>query len=687
MKDGSSIVKNGNPIVFDENVKMYYINFEALELTDGDVINITVLPHYTTSNQKENGIPSYKFTFKVNDGVNVYTEEEMRNAYSDIDIKVINLHSNILIDKDNFNGTKGITCENLGFNDVHIDYTNSANNGEYVNNPYNSLDPIGRYSIFYRRPTVDDSIRISGNYFSIDASQVPLVVDTLNDCFKKGEKAKIVYLRCSIFFYIQETIEESPLENVTLNLVERDSEGYNKALGEKSVRVYKEAQINIDNLQLAGNGTLLSTEDSFSKDSGSIDGLIYYNAAAIMNNCVIHNLNEAIKNESHSILWENEVLTIKKNLCVVDQCSIYDNWNNSGILEGDSTFIYRDSKVYSNLGFLLAMKSQDSYTASKFLATGGPVIIPNEIDWENGEDESTVDTYFSFFPVYANDNSIMENWLAGDEAYCANSGIGSQIAAFKGDSNSGLIKNVNDLTNNQYTLFTTKKSLYSPIERVNLIAMVDGHADMSYGFMTYTEVDEIKTPSLAVRTPLFYQDGVSLPGYSMSVDVGGGNYMNNVMKDPHAPDGKLLWPLGELSDTTKLMSLMNGDPSELVATLTAEGVSYCTFIGGVLQQQISLDKFDEAKVDFPMLYDFYGDSLKNIDHSDVSVNPLGLTAANSDDWIAIVSSKIALNGIGILFTHVIKEQGNHPVYVEMTVPSIMNQGNGLSSIICEIVEK
>ena len=152
-------VVNGENTLVEDNSTVFTVNEDGTlrfkSQTVGKSYQVSVVPKYNFLNRQ-----TITFNFKVVEGVNVYTHEELKTHFADLNINNIILHSTIVAEVEE-----------------------------------NQLDPDGRlinfdaltanngvtgdiYTRLYTEETLvshadDLSITISGNYFSIDASDIP----------------------------------------------------------------------------------------------------------------------------------------------------------------------------------------------------------------------------------------------------------------------------------------------------------------------------------------------------------------------------------------------------------------------------------------------------------------------------------------------------------------------------------
>ena len=123
---------------YEFNAKDGEINFG--DTLVGKTVELTFAPKYSTES-------AIVMNVKVNNGVNVYNNEELRTAYSNRNVSEINI-------------LRGITAQ-IGANDYVAG----------TDHPINKYE----YGVYTRKVSnANDSITINGNFFTIDGSKLPL---------------------------------------------------------------------------------------------------------------------------------------------------------------------------------------------------------------------------------------------------------------------------------------------------------------------------------------------------------------------------------------------------------------------------------------------------------------------------------------------------------------------------------
>ena len=142
-----SVVVEGKETT-DYTVANGAINFGASLV--GKKVTVSLKPKYNIQNFE------VVYEVMVNNAMNVYTNEDMKAAFADKTIAEINVLRNIAVALSD---------------DQVIKFTLSDGWGERIS-PKNYSDIDGATGVYTRR---EGSLKINGNYFTIDASKVPLV--------------------------------------------------------------------------------------------------------------------------------------------------------------------------------------------------------------------------------------------------------------------------------------------------------------------------------------------------------------------------------------------------------------------------------------------------------------------------------------------------------------------------------
>ncbi len=232
------------------------------------------------------------YRVKFNTGVNVYTNEELGEAYADTSVSLINVMRNItaVLDRSEYredgNYGKTKTIDLVGYTDE--------------NNPLKDWDagtPRNRFGGgVYRRSIqatgkanneIQDNISINGNYYTIDGTRLPYIYETTNRTDGDPDAAAGYMLgnvQIGIFMY---------------RCGEYDGTGdYDDMTGVK----YDNGQISFNNLRIVGNNIAALKDAEISKEghswkwnmlamSASFNGITIRGGTLNLDNTTISNVN------------------------------------------------------------------------------------------------------------------------------------------------------------------------------------------------------------------------------------------------------------------------------------------------------------------------------------------------------------------------------------------------------------
>ncbi|MBO4473215.1 MAG: InlB B-repeat-containing protein [Clostridia bacterium] len=265
------------------------IDFDSTILDNYDadeVFTVSFVPKYNI-----NGFAPYLMKVKLNDGKNVYTSKEMKEAYADLSVHKINVLANI---------TAALTTE-----DYYTDLGGTTQNVQEValingdGTPRNITVDTGtpkngfNYGVYARHAGADDSLVINGNYFEIDGSKLPYIDNSHDKYGKEGSEYtvgagyRIANVQSGIFLY-------------------RSGEyDYN---GEQ-IKKYATGTLSINNLRIGGNNIYDSDVQQDLKD-GNTNKLLKMSAAYIgmvVRGGTVNASNVSIKNTSMAFMLHGSI--------------------------------------------------------------------------------------------------------------------------------------------------------------------------------------------------------------------------------------------------------------------------------------------------------------------------------------------------------------------------------------------
>ncbi len=172
-------------------------------IVSGSTITLTMSPRYTIYKGQ-----TVTFSFVVNDAVNVYTSHELRRYYEDVTVSEINVLRNIKVE---------LQADQLYYGNKPEDY-NHANDKFYTG--YSAVVPADLVapkntdvgSAAFDR--LSGNIKVNGNYFTVDGSNIPLVDNRLGH-YRIGDSIQSDLITQNVQFSIFKFgKDETPINDV-----------------------------------------------------------------------------------------------------------------------------------------------------------------------------------------------------------------------------------------------------------------------------------------------------------------------------------------------------------------------------------------------------------------------------------------------------------------------------------------
>lgn len=443
----------------------YYLDWKSnVDLSSKTELILSLRPKYLTKDQNENASDyTAVFKFRLNDGVNVYDNAGLKQAFADVSVHTINIHGDIFAaldaDQKNADGTA-------------INYAN------YRSQPDGTKDG----SVYYRVVKSSDSLTVNGNFFTVDASKTDEKGDML---------VPRVYRRKASLSSDGNSGQAEPhgiapydVQNIQIAIFVV----YNDAasIAETDVKTtYNDLHI-IGNSELKGG-----TEDEIAIYSGGHAGIMTRDSSAEINNVYAHNLNIAYYLSSSTLQRQVDIID-----SYADQC-----WANS---------IYGHTTARVNI------------IGCDLRASSGAAIHLED----NGQDVSEGQN-----PELYIENTKINNWVRGDEAWFTAWGVSGVASALKTTAQSSI-------QNFGYSML--KKT--NNVETLNFAVMmkpVDG--DWS---------DKNNTS----RFKYTFKDGDRI--------VSGTREYTWFSADPRVQSGSFLFPIGQYSPVEEFVKLLNGSTDQ-----------------------------------------------------------------------------------------------------------------------------
>lgn len=272
---------------------MYHLVWKPeVDLSAQTDMVLSVRPKYLTKDQNDNAADyTAVFRFKLNDGVNVYDNAQLKTAYADTSVHTINIHGNIIA---------ALDADQLDPNG------NARNHTDYRSLPDGTKDG----SVYYRVVKGDDQLTVNGNFFTVDGSRTDsngkLLVPRVHRT-KRG--------------WENNTYEgEADLHGVAGFIVQNMQIAMFVVYNDADQRANAEVNTVYNDLQIIGNSQLIgSGEEDIAIYSGGHCGIMTRDTNAQLNNIYAHHLTIA-----YYIASTDKQRTVSLNDCYADQC-----WSNS----------------------------------------------------------------------------------------------------------------------------------------------------------------------------------------------------------------------------------------------------------------------------------------------------------------------------------------------------------------------
>ncbi len=330
------------------------------------------------------------FDIAVNSGVNVYTNQELKDAYGDMNIHIVNIH-------------RDITAE-LSAEQTHADGTpNNVESRNVFDSKYNLSTFTGDKSAanisttagvyktdgnIYKRAdnttTTADRIVINGNHCTIDASGVARIntaYSTKEGDSEEGENRQTGTLSNGMNFTLAKSqigvfryqMRKAPgsvaiFNNITINS--------NKLTSDQEAAIYTKN----------GDNTAAAQQEIEEKNSASMSAIFAENSGIILNNCTVSNACNAVRNDSCTGAGD------------VGSGYVYNSTTELNYTKVNNTYM---SSLYGWNGLSVKVFN------SEIINQGG---LPIHLADTKGF-EAIVPT------IYIDTNSKIENYITGDESW------------------------------------------------------------------------------------------------------------------------------------------------------------------------------------------------------------------------------------------------------------------------------
>ena len=381
-------IKNGNSVVA-EGENTYQNDKGELTFSEslvGETYAISIIPKYFAAADADN-VKATTMNVTFVDGINVYTNEQLQKAVQDCSVSEITIHNTIVAQYNDEQKLEG------------VDYARHIDPREFTKANYKKSA-----SVYARYTDGTDSVKsltINGNYFDIDAKNLPRlkVEDGKND-----DKNAI---------------------DTTGYLKVRESGAYEIYSQESGIFAFASAvkgfSVNINNLHITGNCDLSEedidydkvgtdadvarqAQEFIKKQSGSLHGIVNNGITLNSNNVWIQNVMQGYQLRHTASLAENYA-------------------TNQMITQANVSYTRVENTFYSAMFVVNAKATVDH---SYFTNTGSAIFCMAD-DYQYGSDTENETSYATFDAtksgvpydpeLIADSSNVYDSWAVGNEAY------------------------------------------------------------------------------------------------------------------------------------------------------------------------------------------------------------------------------------------------------------------------------
>ncbi len=402
--DSSLAARNGNVFNFDES-----LIGKTLTITLKSKYDVKATP--TTLSMK----------IALNNGVNVYTNEELKTNYSDLAVSEINILRNITAKLSAADYIPGhgesygnVTLQVDGASDIEMTNIN-------LGAPINDFS----HSVYTRTAGQNDSVVINGNYFKIDGSKLPYIDNRYDNYggggseYTTGAGYRIANVQIALFLY--RSCDLFP-----------DGDPYRRFATGNAV---------VNNLCLEGNNTLnpIATQNL---NDGNANPLIKISAsymAFVVRGGTLDIDNVTINNTCMGFMLDGAVSGYYKpgvDTGVLGQ--VQENETHAVVLNANNMILNNSWAT----GVYMFDLCSVTLTNSKITYCSGPAIQEHDRPYGGAAEDSRGYSNLSsklILDKYTASN--LENWISGDEAWFTAYGFAQMAGTTKTNLESAINPN------------------------------------------------------------------------------------------------------------------------------------------------------------------------------------------------------------------------------------------------------
>ena len=380
-------VVNGQNSLIEDNSSVFTINQDGTlqfkSTSVGKTYQVSVLPKFNFLNRQ-----AVTFNFKVVEGVNVFTHSDLKTYFKDLDINYIILHSNIRVE---------VEANQLDPYGRLINYAELTSNGGVTGDIYTRLYTEQDLQ------TYQDSLNVtlSGNYFKVDASELPFLTitsgysshDTLKWTQDSGYPCASVQ---TAIFKVQEVTNDAYITGI-----------------EKTNIV----NFNINNITLEGNTSTGILYENFPTDPDTNLPIIPDDEAQVIADQ---------GSSSAGIMGRGAVMVNTNNVVVLKAHTGVFVTGSCGGVNANYTLI-NDSWGIGLYGWRTSYVTLENF---KVVRAGGAALCFTDATITDAYSEDWMDLNLTL-----GENVVIDNYVAGTEGYFIVNGLSAVVPKLKGQLN------------------------------------------------------------------------------------------------------------------------------------------------------------------------------------------------------------------------------------------------------------
>ena len=356
-------------LVPEANVSSYlsFVGDNQIQLqasTVGKTLKLVVEPRYQANAMV---VTPLEYIFTVNDGVNVFNNQQLKQYFADFNVSTINIHASFKAE-------------------LSTEQKNS--DGSPINRRPTLANPItGNAYQRFSTSIDDDQFTIEGNFMTIDGSELPFSnADSGSGTVGFAQSFEIISVQIGVFFY---GVTDTSLTN---NLNNNQFTMNNLIVKGNTSTPYVDFSGTAEEIEIQ--------ERLMSRNSGGYTGVMVASGSSNLNNLIIFNTVIAVTNNAFGYKTDTMPTYI-----TMDYVKVYNSWANSLYSHGGLGFLLYNSEIGQSGGAAIHMVDT---RPAVFDESYNKIFDPNPY-------------------LYLDPTTIINNWISGEEAWFKAYGM-SQVA-------------------------------------------------------------------------------------------------------------------------------------------------------------------------------------------------------------------------------------------------------------------